>query len=78
MSCNWVVHHKLSSKKHVVRKSVSARVPRFSFARVRKVLVSHIMEDDGEPQENEKEDEREDGKQREERRAVESIKTTTS
>ena len=39
-----------------------ARVPRSSVARVRKVLVSHIMEEEGEEQENEKEDEREDGK----------------
>ena len=53
-------------------------MPRFSFARVRRVLVPHIMEEEGEEQENEKEDERQDGKQRVERRVVESIKTTTS
>ena len=41
-----------------------------SFARVRRVLVSHIMEE-GEEQENEKEDEREDGQQRVEGRVVE-------
>ena len=46
-----------------VRGSFSARVPRSSFARVRRVLVSH-MEEEGEEQENEKEDEREDGMQR--------------
>ena len=41
-----------------VRGSFSARVPRSSFAKVRRVLVSHI-EEEGEEQENEKEDERE-------------------
>ena len=61
-----------------VRGSFSARVPRSSFARVRRVLVSHIMEEKGEEQENDKEDEREDGQQGVERRVVESIKTTTS
>ena len=60
-----------------VRGSFSARVPRSSFARVRRVLVSH-MEEEGEEQENEKKNEREDGKQRVERRVVESIKPTTS
>ena len=60
-----------------VRGSFSARVPRSSFARVRRVLVPH-MEEEGEEQENEKEDEGEDGKQRVEGRVVESIKTTTS
>ena len=60
-----------------VRGSFSARVPRSSFARVRKVLVPH-MEEEGEEQENEKEDEREGGKQRAEGRVVESIKTTIS
>ena len=55
----------------VVRGSFSARVPRFSFAEVRRVLVSH-MEEEGEDQENEKEDEREDGKQRVEGRVVEN------
>ena len=60
-----------------VRGSFSARVPRSSFARVRKVLVTH-MEEESEEQENEKEDEREGGKQRAEGRVVESIKTTIS
>ena len=60
-----------------VRGSFSARVPRCSFARVRRVLVPR-MEEESEEQENEKEDEREDGKQRVEGRVVESIKTTTS
>ena len=46
-------------------------MPRFSFAEVRRVLVSH-MEEEGEDQENEKEDEREDGKQRVEGRVVEN------
>ena len=54
-------------------------MPRFSFARVRKVLVPHIMEEEeGDEQENDKEDEREGGKQRVEGRVVESIKKTTS
>ena len=43
--------------------SYSARVPRSSFARVHRVLVSH-MEEEGEEQENERKDEREGGKQR--------------
>ena len=38
-----------------VRGSYSATVPRSSFARVRRLLVPHIM-DEGEEQENEKED----------------------
>ena len=59
-----------------VRGSFSARS---SFARVCRVLVSHIMEEEGEEdQENEKEDEREDGRQRVEGSVVVSIKTTTS
>ena len=45
---------------------------------MRRVLVHHIMEEEGEDQENEKEYEREDGQQRVEGRVVESIKTTTS
>ena len=53
-----------------VRGSFSARVPKSSFARVRRVLVPH-MEDEGD-QENGKEDEREGGKQRAEGRVVES------
>ena len=53
-----------------VRGSFSARVPKSSFARVRRVLVHH-MEDEGD-QENGKEDEREGGKQRVEGRVVES------
>ena len=55
-----------------MRGSFSARVPRSSFARVRRVLVPHIMEEEGEEQENEKEDEREDEKQRVEGRVVEN------
>ena len=58
-----------------VRGSFSARVPRSSFAGVRRSLVSHIMEEEGEDQENEKEDEREDGKQRVEGRVVENEAT---
>ena len=37
-----------------VRGSFSARVPRSSFARVRRVLVTHIVEEEGEEQKNEK------------------------
>ena len=51
-------------------------MPRSSFERVRRVLVSHMEE--GEEQENDKEDEREGGKQRVEGRVVESIKSTTT
>ena len=54
-----------------VRGSFSARVPRSSFARVRRVLVSH-REEESEEQENEKDDKREDGKQRVEGRVVEN------
>ena len=57
-----------------VRGSFSAKVPRSSCWRVRRVLVSHIMEEEGEGQENEMEDDREDGKQRVEGRVVESFK----
>ena len=53
-----------------MRGSFSASVPRSSFARVRRVLVSHMEDEDN--QENEKEDEREDGKQRVEGRVVEN------
>ena len=53
-----------------VRRSFSARVPRSSFARVRRALASHIMEEEGEEQVNEKEDEREDGQQRVEGRVL--------
>ena len=48
-------------------------MPKSSFARVHRVLVSH-MEDEYD-QENEKEDERKDGKQRVEGRIVESRAT---
>ena len=44
-----------------VRGSFSARMPKSSFAEVRRVLVLH-MEDEGD-QENEMEDEREGGKE---------------
>ena len=44
-----------------VRGSYSARVPRSSLARVRRVFFTHIMEEEGEDQENEKDDRREDG-----------------
>ena len=57
-----------------VRGSFSARVPRSSFARVRRVLVPHMVEE-GEDQENKKEDEREDGQQRVEGRVVENQAT---
>ena len=59
--------------KFSVRRSFSARVPRSSLARVRRVLVPH-MEDEGD-QENEKEDDREDGKQRVEGSAAENQAT---
>ena len=59
-----------------VRGSFSVGVPRSSFAKVRRVLVTHMEE--GEEQENEKEYEREGGKQKVERKVVECIKTTTS
>ena len=55
-----------------VRGSYSARVPRSSLARVRRVLVPHIMEEEGEYQEDEKDDGREDGQQRVEGRIAES------
>ena len=43
-----------------------------SFARVRRVLFTHNMEEEGEKQENEKEDERQDGMQRVEGRVVDN------
>ena len=49
-----------------------ARVPRSSLARVGRVLVSHIMEEEAEDQENEKDDRREDGQQRVEGRVEEN------
>ena len=55
-----------------VRGSYSARVPRSSFARVRRVLVFHIMEEEAEDQENEQDDRREDGQQRVEGRVDEN------
>ena len=55
-----------------VRGSYSARVPRSSLARVRRVLVPHIMEEEDERQENEKDDRREDGQQRVEGRVAEN------
>ena len=51
-----------------VRGSYSARVPRSSLPRVRKVLVPHIMEEEAEDQENEKDDRSEGGQQEEEGR----------
>ena len=62
----------------LVRGSFSASLPRSSFARVHRVLISHMEEEESEEQENEKEDEREGGKQRVEGRVVESIKSTAS
>ena len=56
-----------------VRGSFSARMPKSSFAEVRRVLVPHMEDEDD--QENEKEDEREDGKQRVEGRVVENQAT---
>ena len=53
-----------------VRGSYSARVPRSSL--VRRVLVTHIMEEEGEDQENEKDDRREGGQQELEGRIAES------
>ena len=56
---------------------VLAKVPRSSFARVRRVLVPHNMEEENEEQKNEKEDGSEDGQQRVERESW-RMKTTTS
>ena len=44
-----------------VRGSYSARVPRSSLASVLRVLVPHIMEEEGEDREDKKDDWREDG-----------------
>ena len=52
--------------------SYSARVPMSSLARVRRVLVSHVMEEEGEEQEDQKDDRRGDGQQEAERRIAES------
>ena len=61
-----------------MRGSFSARVPRSSFAEVRRVLVLHIVEEEADDQENERDDRTEDGQQEVEGRVAESIKTTTS
>ena len=58
-----------------MRGSFPARVPKSSLAKARRVLVPHIMEEEGDDQENEKEDEREDGMQRVEGRVVENQAT---
>ena len=55
-----------------VRGSYSARVPRSSLARVRRVLVSHIMKEEPEDPENEQDDGREEGQQEVEGRIAES------
>ena len=55
-----------------MRGSYSARVPRSSLAEVRRVLVPHTMEEEGEDQEDEKDDRREDGQQGVEGRIAES------
>ena len=46
-------------------------MPKSSLASVRRVLVSHIMEEEGEDQENVKEDGKEEGQRREESGVVE-------
>ena len=61
------VHHMTN-----VRGSYSARVPRSSLARVRRVLVSHIVEEEAEDQEDEQDDRREEGQQEVEGRIAES------
>ena len=53
-----------------MRGSYSARVPRSSLARVRMVLVHHIVEEESEGQEERQDDRREDTQQEEERRDV--------
>ena len=55
-----------------VRGSYSSRVPRSSLARVRRVLVPHIMEEEAEDPENEQDDRREDRQQEVEGRIAES------
>ena len=55
-----------------VRGSYSARVPRSSLARVRRVLVPHIMKEEAEDPENEQDDGREEGQQEVEGRIAES------
>ena len=58
-----------------MRGPYSARVPRSSLARVRRVLVPHITEEKGEDQEDEQDDRREDRQQREESGEVEENQT---
>ena len=55
-----------------VRGSFSARVPRSSLARVHRVFVLHIVEEDADDQENERDDRRESGQQEVEERVAES------
>ena len=61
--------HKCYAKR--VRGSYSARVSRSSLARVRRVLVPHFMEEEGEDQEDEEDDGREEGQQEVEGRVAE-------
>ena len=68
-------HHSTAKRSlRTVRGSYSARVPRSSFARVRRVLVSHIMEEEEEAEdlEDEQSDRREDRQQEKEGRIEES------
>ena len=55
-----------------VRGSCSARVPKSSLARVHKVFVLHIMEEEAESQEDEQDDRREERQQEEEGRVAEN------
>ena len=55
-----------------MRGSYSAKVPRSSLARVHRVFVLHIVEEEAESQEDELDDRREDRQQDEEGRIAES------
>ena len=58
-----------------MRGSFSARLPRSSLAEVHKEFVHHIVEDEGDGQEERQDDRREDGQQREENGEVEENQT---
>ena len=55
-----------------MRWSYSTKVPRSSLARVHRVFVLHIVEEEAENQEKEQDDRREDRQQEEEGRAAEN------
>ena len=69
---SYPVRGRLFGQAANVRGSYSARVPRSSLARVHRVFVLHIVEEEAESQEDEQDDRREDRQQEEEGRVAEN------